>query len=174
MTLGRFALAFFTLWLAACAGDGRHEPGGMGGSGGSAPGGSAGTGNGGSVAAAGGGSGSGGVSAGGSSGSGGTANGGSGNTDGSGARKHVGDPCTQDAECPSVGGTTPTCMKSWPNGGSCTALECSGSPLLCADGATCAVYEGQNRCLAFCNPGFKECRAGYTCSPDFIACIPTK
>lgn len=154
MRLGRFALAFFMLWLAACSGDGGKEPSGAGGNGGSAPGGSAGAGNGGT-------------------GNGG-ANGGPGNTGGSGDRKHVGDPCTQDAECPAVGTTTPTCMKSWPAGGSCTAVDCGGNTLLCTDSASCGMSEGQNRCLAFCNPGFKECRAGYTCSPDFFGCIPTK
>jgi hypothetical protein len=180
MTLGRLSLAFFTLWLAACSGDGAKEPSGTGGGGGSAPGGSAGagnggaTGNGGSAAVAGGGSASGGVSAGGSTGSGGTANGGSGNTGGGGPTKRVGDPCTRDSECPSVGGTTPKCMSSWPNGGSCTAIGCAGSDLQCPDGSVCGMHEGETRCLAFCNPGFKECRAGYTCSPDFSGCIPTK
>jgi hypothetical protein len=149
------------LLLACSSGDGSPSPSGTGGGGGAAAGGSASGGTSGS-----GGSANGGSQSGGAGGSSAGAGGG-----GGGATKKVGDPCTADAECPAVDGTTPVCLKTLPNGGACSATGCAGDDLQCASEATCVPFMGADHCMPFCHSS-STCRTGYTCSPDTSACVP--
>jgi hypothetical protein len=80
----------------------------------------------------------------------------------------IGDPCTDDSQCPSLGHGPGTCMKSWP-GGACTVPGCGQCP---GDDSWCDYYQGQTYCVPSCSIGNVACtRAGYTC--DGAGCVPT-
>jgi hypothetical protein len=75
----------------------------------------------------------------------------------------IGDACTADTVC-SYEGTTGTCATQFP-GGLCT-LSCTGScPSSSSQAQTfCADFGSEGGfCLAVCNPGDPQCRAGYAC-----------
>ncbi|WP_437644828.1 hypothetical protein [Sorangium sp. So ce362] len=98
------------------------------------------------------------------SGSGGDAAGGGGTE-----RKRVGDPCTDDAQCPSFGNLEGYCLTSWP-GGSCATDHCDGD-LVCPPDSTCGVADGVARCLHFCFTD-ANCRDGYRCDTAEQSCVP--
>lgn len=103
-------------------------------------------------------------------GSGGAGSGSGGDAGGGGTeRKRVGDPCTEDAQCPSFGNLNGYCLTSWP-GGSCATDHCDGD-LVCPPDSTCGVADGVARCLHFCFTD-TNCRDGYRCDTAELSCVP--
>lgn len=90
----------------------------------------------------------------------------------SSAELQIGDPCTDDAQCPGTSGLLGTCMKDWPGGGACTIVGCS---LDCpGKGAWCTLDKTGEKtyCAPACEPGIIPCtRSGYVCAPSG-GCLP--
>lgn len=157
-TLAAFVALACTFGLAACGGDDATQNSGANETGSDAAGAKGGSG-------------------GNSGSSGGTADSGretgSGGSSGGAGELQVGDPCTSDSQCPSVGGGVGTCMKDWPGGGACTDLGCTSS---CpgADGTTwCTLNSAGNMtyCAPSCEEGIVDCtRPGYACMGG--GCLP--
>lgn len=112
-------------------------------------------------------------SSGGSTGSGGEANGvgGKAGTGGWFIDFPLGDPCTDDSECPPIGdsGYISWCKNNWP-GGACTS-NCSG-PEHCGPDNSC----GSGGCCVKKCEADQDCRDGYYCTEDFweLGCQPDR
>jgi hypothetical protein len=83
----------------------------------------------------------------------------------------IGAPCTWNVECVS-GLCTPEQGVSGPTywtGGSCTQ-DCSATA--CPAGSNCVTFStGDAFCVEAC-AATAECRSGYVCDPDVLACLP--
>ncbi len=83
----------------------------------------------------------------------------------------VGDPCTADSQCPSVGNGSASCMKDWPGGGFCTMVGCGAE---CPGNAWCTPDKSYEHyyCAPLCDPfATGGCRTGYICATTG-GCLP--
>jgi hypothetical protein len=83
----------------------------------------------------------------------------------------LGSPCTINAECVTglcIPERTDSGTVAW-TGGSCSQ-DCASAA--CPTGAVCAAMEdGSAYCVPAC-AGTDDCRAGYTCDVEILACLP--